>query len=68
MVWIGLIFTGLGSVGGGLGLGDTGGGIFLASTIKRKKKTCNVQLIQILSESLFYYINQIAGRSRWLSS
>lgn len=38
MVWIGLIFTGLGSVGGGLGLGDTGGGIFLASTIKRKKK------------------------------
>lgn len=38
MVWIGLIFTGLGSVGGGLGLGDTGGGIFLASTIKRQKK------------------------------
>lgn len=37
MVWIGLIFTGLGSVGDGLGLGDTGGGIFLISTIKRQR-------------------------------
>lgn len=33
MTWTGLIFTGLGSVGGGLGLGDTGGGTFLTSTV-----------------------------------
>lgn len=45
MVWIGLIFTGLGSVGGGLGLGDTGGGIFLTSTIKRQRN--HVMLVTI---------------------
>lgn len=37
----GFIFTGFGSVGGGLGFGDTGGGTFLISTEDTKTSDKN---------------------------